>query len=464
MSVVEVLMPKMGESITDATIIKWYKKQGEKIIDEETLLEVATDKVDSEIPSPASGIVKKLLYNEDDVVNVGEVIALIEIEGTSESKPKLQKPFETRKVKITTSESKVKIAEPMSRVTATPINVTSGEEKEASVSAQIPASKFYSPLVKNIAAKEGISMDELDNITGSGANGRVTKKDILNYASSIVPNANNQISSSPISISETLTPSGDKAAAEDPAEEEMRASQSKHSGDEIIVMDRMRKLIADHMIQSKRTSAHVTSFAEADVTRMSEWRNKVKGDFLLKYGARLTFTPIMIEIVAKALREHPKLNASVNGNQIIIKRDINIGMATALPSGNLIVPVIHHADQYNLNGLAAKVSEKVEKARNNKLGIAEIQNGTFTITNIGSYGSQLGTPIINQPQVAILATGAIKKKPVVVESSSGDAIGIRQMMYLSMSYDHRVIDGYLGGTFLQTVVRLLENFDDKREI
>ena len=447
MSVVEVLMPKMGESITDATIIKWHKKQGEKINDEETLLEVATDKVDSEIPSPASGVVQKILFEEDAVVNVGEVIALIETDSTSAPQI-MEEPAEPDK----------KDPEPSAQ---------EAPSKEQTVKSQAPqrakekistseiSSRFYSPLVKSIIKKEGITEGELNTIEGSGASGRITKKDILAFVE------NRGAASSTVSI-QNAPPT--KTKVEETVEPSVSVQNMTSTGDEIIVMDRMRKLIADHMIESKRTSAHVTSFAEADVTKMSEWRNKVKGPFLEKYGTKLTFTPIMIEIVAKALREHPRLNASVNEDQIIVKRDINIGMATALPSGNLIVPVIHNADQYNLNGLASKVNDRVTKARGNKLDVSDIQNGTFTLTNIGTYGSQLGTPIINQPQVAILATGAIKKKPVVVESPNGDAIGIRQMMYLSMSYDHRVIDGYLGGTFLQTVVKLLEQFDDTREI
>lgn len=447
MAVVEVLMPKMGESITDATIIKWHKKQGEKINDEETLLEVATDKVDSEIPSPATGIVKELLFAEEAVVEVGEIIALIETDAPSESSTDTKAPKQPESKPV--SEKKIELKSAVSA----PLKVDPKPQKETPSKS---TSRFYSPLVKSIITKEGITESELDTINGSGAKGRITKKDILNYIST----RGNVKSAAPIS-----SPTFAQEANSKSHEKTSKAEPTKLSGgDEIIVMDRMRKLIADHMIESKRTSAHVTSFAEADVTRMSEWRNKVKEKFLEKYGAKLTFTPIMIEIVAKALREHPRLNASVNGDQIIIKRNINIGMATALPSGNLIVPVIHNADQYNLNGLASKVNEKVEKARGNNLAVTDIQGGSFTLTNIGTYGSQLGTPIINQPQVAILATGAIKKKPVVVESPQGDAIGIRQMMYLSMSYDHRVIDGYLGGTFLQTVVRLLENFDDTREI
>ncbi|MDG2449144.1 MAG: dihydrolipoamide acetyltransferase family protein [Saprospiraceae bacterium] len=448
MAVVEVLMPKMGESITDATIIKWHKTQGEIIIDEETLLEVATDKVDSEIPSPASGIVKEIFYKEEDVVNVGEIIALIETNGNSSAKEEK-----------TPKKSEVKTIDKISKeVSSEKDNITQPpklSKKKDKQSSEL-TSKFYSPLVKSIITKEEISSSELDAISGSGANGRITKQDIFAFLSN----------RGKLPISEKakiVLPVAEEAPqSEQPAEP--NDSIKTAAGDEIIVMDRMRKLIADHMVQSKRTSAHVTSFAEADVTRMSEWRNRVKSSFLDKYGARLTFTPIMIEIVAKALRAHPRLNASVNEDKIIVKRDINIGMATALPSGNLIVPVIHNADQYNLNGLASKVNDRVEKARGNNLDISDIQNGTFTLTNIGTYGSQLGTPIINQPQVAILATGAIKKKPVVIESPGGDAIAIRQMMYLSMSYDHRVIDGYLGGTFLQTVVKLLENFDDTREI
>ena len=447
MAAVEVVMPKMGESISDATIIKWFKKEGEKINDEETLLEVATDKVDSEIPSPVAGIVQKILYDEEAVVDVGEVIAIIETKEKSTkektSKTEKKKPFppETKEAKLVKKEKPTPKVEEASEPTP--------DQEDSKTSAP----RFYSPLVKNIAAQEKISQEELRNISGSGAGGRVTKKDILQYIQ--------QGKAVPHQSIPSYEPTSETKSI---ATNSLSSTEINDKGEEIIEMDRMRKLIAEHMVQSKRISPHVTSFAEADVTRLFEWRNRVKDDFTTKYGVKLTITHIVVELVAKALQQHPRINSSMDGSKMIIKKNINIGMATALPSGNLIVPVIHNADQYNLNGIAINMNEKVNKARTNTLDVADIQNGTFTLTNIGSYGSQLGTPIINQPQVAILATGAIKKKPVVIESADGDAIGIRQMMYLSMSYDHRIIDGYLGGTFLQTVISLLENFDDTREI
>ena len=449
MAVVEVLMPKMGESITDATIIKWHKKEGEKISEEDTLLEVATDKVDSEIPSPNSGILKEILYPEDSVVDVGAVIAIIETDSS-------QGPTKEIKEKKINPDTEIKPT--VEAVTVVESNVQRKVKKPSPQRSSVISEdeKFYSPLVRNIAKKEGITQQQLDTIVGSGANGRVTKSDILSFIENGGPSSVSNVPVNP-NFSQSATSQEKSVKSEAPA-------SSKSGGDEIVAMDRMRKLIADHMIHSKNTAAHVTSFAEADVTNMAIWRQGAKVPFLNKYGTKLTFTPLIVEVVAKALREHPRLNASLDGENIIIKKDVNIGMATALPSGNLIVPVLHHADQLNLNGLASKVNDIVERARGNNLKPSEIQNGTFTLTNIGTFNSLMGTPIINQPQLAILATGAIKKKPVVIETPEGDAIAIRHMMYLSLSYDHRVIDGYLGGTFLQTVVRLLENFDDQREI
>ncbi len=464
MSIVDIIMPKMGESITDATIIKWYKKVGDKIDEEETLLEVATDKVDSEIPSPVKGIVASIIHKEEEVVDVGEVIATINI-GSSDGTRKIKKDENGRRQTtddrrevptehVGTTEERGQKTE---QAGATPLEV----EKEIirlptlkaeKLTTSEESTRFYSPLVKSIATKEGISKEELDTVEGRGAKGRVTKKDIMAYVKG-------RRTKSPITAPKAVSASSKGAVA--PSSPIAISSIEK---DEIVEMDRMRKLIAEHMVNSKRTSAHVTSFAEADVSAVYKWRNRVKAEFLLKHGQKLTFTPIFVEALAKSIREHPGVNVSIDGNKIIYKKDINIGIATALPSGNLIVPVILNADLFNLHGITKNLNDKVERARNNKLDPTEIQNGTFTLTNIGTYGNILGTPIINQPQVAILATGAIKKKPVVIETKEGDAIGVRHMMYLSLSYDHRVVDGYMGGTFLQTVVNHLENFDDTREI
>jgi 2-oxoglutarate dehydrogenase E2 component (dihydrolipoamide succinyltransferase) len=416
--------------------------------------------VDSEIPSPVHGRVIKLLYKEDDVVEVGKVVARIDTGGDSgPSESQLSKEEvkqEEKELGITSTSTilekrvpQVETTEELSYEQSTPIAKSQTSEKSET------SDRFYSPLVKSIASEEGIGKEELDKIPGTGAGERVTKSDILAY------------------IKNRLTPREDKIhefksssnLQEQKVISETKTEPFQASNDvEIVEMDRMRKLIADHMVQSKRISPHVTSFAEADVTRLFNWRNNKKDDFEKKFGEKLTFTPIFIEIVAKALREHPRLNVSVDGDKILFKKNINIGVATALPSGNLIVPVIQNADMYNLHGLAKNLNQKVDKARKNKLEPVDIQNGTFTITNIGTYGNILGTPIINQPQVAILATGAIKKKPIVIESEEGDAIGIRHMMYLSLSYDHRVVDGYVGGTFLQSLVRYLEGFDDSREL
>lgn len=451
MSLVDVVMPKMGESITDATIIKWYKKEGEKISEEETLLEVATDKVDSEIPSPVQGIVVEILHNQDEVVEVGEVIAKIE---TGEGGvTKVNKPKEESKKKKEAKTEEVKTEK------ASPVKAQPQKAYDHTISGG-DESRFYSPLVRSIAAEEGISKEELDRIEGSGAKGRVTKKDILQY----IQKGGIKSTTTPEYVSQEATSTIVDKPQTESSESTTQETTKTQQNIEIIEMGRMRKLIADHMVNSKKTSAHVTSFAEADVTALFNWRNKVKDQFFKKYGQKLTFTPLFVEIVAKAIQEHPRLNVSVQEDKILLKKDINIGIATALPDGNLIVPVIKNADMYNLLGIAKTMNDMVERARVGQLDPADIQGGTFTLTNIGTYGNILGTPIINQPQVAILATGAIKKKPVVIESTEGDSIGIRQMMYLSLSYDHRVVDGYMGGTFLQKIVKYLESFDDTRQI
>ncbi|WP_316737108.1 dihydrolipoamide acetyltransferase family protein [Pedobacter aquatilis] len=440
----ELLLPKMGESVAEATVIKWVKQIGDSIDLDDTILEIATDKVDSEVPSPVAGKLVKQLFQENDVAQVGDVIAIIETEGGDEIK-----------------QTEAPVSAPV--VEEKPVVIPGLEqlstEKPAVQNDFTSSDRFYSPLVKSIAAQENISIDELNSIKGSGADGRLNKDDLLNYistkdgvvAKTVVPVAasvEEKVSKSPVAES---TP--------------IKTSTTSVSGsDEIIEMDRMRKLIADHMVMSKSTSPHVTSFVEADVTNLVLWRNKVKNSFEKRENEKITFTPIFVEAVAKAIKDFPMINVSVNGTQIIKKHNINIGMAAALPSGNLIVPVIKNADQLNLVGLTKAVNDLAGRARISKLKPDETQGGTFTLTNVGSFGNVMGTPIINQPQVAILAVGAIKKKPAVLETEHGDVIAIRHMMFLSLSYDHRVVDGSLGGMFVRRVADYLENWDFNREI
>ena len=426
----------------EATILKWVKREGEPVEVDETILEIATDKVDSDIPSPVQGIVKKILFKEDEIVQVGKTIAIIQTAGAASSDPGNGMDGESS---VSTHEQpdaleeQHSIDEPFSR----PIKKT---QPEMQVSGG-RGSRFYSPLVRNIAKKESISLDELDSISGSGLHGRVTKRDILEYIASITGDV--QIKPQIEKSIPTVTPIVEKPE---------KSITPAGSDVEVIEMDRMRKLTAEHMVNSKRISAHVTSFIEIDVTNIVEWRNQVKADFYKKYLTNLTFTPIFIEATARALRDYPMINISVDGNNIVIKKNINIGMATALASGNLIVPVIKHADQYNIVGLATRVNDLADRARKGQLKPDEIQGGTFTLTNVGVFGNLMGTPIINQPEVAILATGAIRKKPAVIESEQGDSIGIRHMMFLSLSYDHRVIDGFSGGSFLKRIGDYLEDF------
>jgi 2-oxoglutarate dehydrogenase E2 component (dihydrolipoamide succinyltransferase) len=437
----ELLLPKMGESVAEATIIKWLKQPGERIQLDDTLLEIATDKVDSEVPSPVEGILVKQLCKEDEVVQVGAVIAIIEIAGEAET------------------------AVPFVQDIEQPVLEAIAAEEPAAMEAEAEtqsADRFYSPLVKNIATQENISLDELADIQGSGADGRLTKDDLLLY----IQNKQNHAGQSAPQAEVAKAPA---AAAEQPvlptpAKPVVTQSSSVSGGDEIIEMDRMRKLIAEHMVMSKHTAPHVTSFVEADVTNMVKWRDRVKKPFEKRENEKITFTPIFIEAVTKAIKDYPMINVTVNGTQIIKKKDINIGMAAALPSGNLIVPVIKKADQLNLIGLTKAVNDLANRARISKLKPDETQNGTFTLTNVGSFGNVMGTPIINQPQVAILAVGAIKKKPAVLETEFGDVIAIRHMMFLSLSYDHRVVDGALGGSFVKRVAEYLENWDVDREI
>lgn len=448
----DLIMPKMGESVAEATIIKWTKNEGDKIKTDETVLEIATDKVDSEIPSPFEGTLVKRLFKEGDVVQVGAVIAVISSDANASvsDTPKTSTP-ETK----TVSESKQS-------------GTSSGSNAgSASTNNYSSSDKFYSPLVKSIAKEEGISLAELDSIKGTGQDGRVTKADILAY----LPNRNksgastssNTSSSSSSTSSETKS-SGSTVSAGEHAVIVNRPAVSVGAGDEIIEMDRMRKLIADHMVMSKHVSPHVTSFVEADVTNLVQWRDKMKKEFEKREGEKLTFTPLFIEAVTKAIKDFPMINVSVDqsGTKIIKRKNINIGMAAALPSGNLIVPVIKNADEKNLIGITKAVNDLANRARNNKLAPDEIQGGTFTVSNVGNFGNVMGTPIINQPQVAILAVGSIKKKPAVIETPQGDMIGIRQFMFLSLSYDHRVVDGSLGGSFLRRIADYLENWDINR--
>ncbi|MDZ4749302.1 MAG: dihydrolipoamide acetyltransferase family protein [Saprospiraceae bacterium] len=450
-----LIMPKMGESIMEATILRWLKKPGDMVALDETILEIATDKVDSEIPSPVAGRLNKILFEENAVVPVGQTIAVISTDvkasnTTGNGKPEapvIEKPSVTPPPAIPKAEEPVTPppAPKTPSVPYVPVAVT----QHASATVSNKGGRFYSPLVKNIATSEGISQAELDQIGGSGQEGRVTKSDILTYLDN---RSKPQVQTTVATASKADVSSTPKVVS------------SADGGIEIIEMDRMRKLIAEHMVRSKQTSPHVTSFVEADVTDMVLWRNKVKDDFQKKYGEKITFTPIFIEAIVKAIRDYPMINVSVEGDNILLKKNINIGMAAALPTGNLIVPVIHNADGYNLMGLTKKVNDLASRARANKLKPEEIQDGTFTLTNVGTFGNVMGTPIIFQPQAAILAAGAIRKKPGVVETPYGDLIAIRHYMFLSLSYDHRVVDGSLGGSFLRKVADYLEAFDPQREI
>lgn len=431
MAQVELIMPKMGESITEATILKWLKKPGDKIEQDESVLEVATDKVDTEVPSSYAGILKEILAKEGDVVKVGNAIAII----TSD----VAAGIETEKVVVES-----KLSETQKEVSSSTNGTASHAASVAAPADFKNASRFYSPLVKNIAKEEHIALTELESISGTGAEGRVTKKDMLEFIQQ--RKLGQTIASTPRTSSAPLVPA------------------SISSGDEIIQMDRMRKMIAERMVDSKRVSPHVTSFVEADVTNIVFWRNKWKNDFQKREGDSLTFTPIFIEAVMMAIKDYPMINIQIDGDRIIKKKDINIGLAVALPSGNLIVPVIKNADQYNITGLAKVVNDLAKRARENKLKPDDLSGGTFTVSNVGSFGNVMGTPIIMQPQVAILALGAVQKKPAVMETPYGDAIVVRHKMFLSHSYDHRVVDGSLGGSFVRRVADYLEKFDANRSI
>ncbi|MBW4362593.1 dihydrolipoamide acetyltransferase family protein [Flavobacterium taihuense] len=431
----ELKLPKMGESVAEATITNWLKEVGDKIEADEAVLEIATDKVDSEVPSEVSGVLVEKLFGKDDLVQVGQTIAIIETEGGSVEAPSLE---------ITSSiiEEIQKTVEVAKEHVAAPVNFSESD-------------KFFSPLVKNIAKEEGISLGELVSIQGSGKEGRVTKEDILNY----VKNRGTQ-TAAVVSVP-AKTVEAPKASVSAPSQ--MVSPVSVNGGDEIVEMDRMRKLISGYMVASVQTSAHVQSFIEVDVTNIVKWRDKVKNAFEKREGEKLTYTPIFMEAVAKALKDFPGMNISVDGDFIIKKKNINLGMAAALPNGNLIVPVIKNADQLNLVGMAKAVNDLGNRAKMGKLKPDDTQGGTYTVTNVGTFGSVFGTPIINQPQVGILALGAIRKVPAVIETPEGDFIGIRQKMFLSHSYDHRVVDGALGGSFVKRVAEYLEAFDVNRD-
>ena len=452
MAQIEIRLPKMGESVTEATITNWLKNVGDTVALDEPLVEVATDKVDNELPSEAAGVLVQQLFAKDQVAQVGDVIAIISTDGdaapassTPESEP------------VAVAEKAVEAAKELVAAPTVALDKNSSN------------GKFFSPLVRSIAQKEGISGNELDAIAGTGLGGRVTKKDVISYLETRT--AGGGVAAAP-KVEVVQTPSATPVAATSAPASSGSSFLANikepivmpNAGDEIIEMDRMRKIIAEHMVMSTHVSPHVTSYVEADVTNIVNWRNKVKKEFEKREGENLTFTPIFMEAIVKAIKDFPMINVSVSGTNIIKRKDINLGMATALPSGNLIVPVIKNADRMNLTGIAKSVNQMARNARDNKLKPEDIQGGTYTVTNVGTFGNVMGTPIINQPQVAILALGAIRKMPAVIETPHGDFIGIRHKMFLSHSYDHRVVDGALGGQFVRRVADYLEQFDPNREL
>jgi len=469
MAIVELVIPKMGESIHEATIITWLKNIGDPIEEDETILEIATDKVDTDVPSPVNGILHKILAQPNDVVPIGQAIALIETDQASAtpSTPVIEQhvaPPSTPEVQV----------EPLETMASAPATIPKPQS--------FKTNRFYTPLVKTIAKQEGVSIAELEHIQGTGVKSRVTKEDVFRYVNQRVAQSTRTITH-PVLKRDTAAPitaapqrntveSSPQRAATQSQPNPVKASsvpdpaQSLGQADRVVELDRMRQLIAKHMTASINTSAHATSFLEADVTKMVLWRHKAKGAYQQKYGERLTFSPLFAEAVINAIKDFPTINASLDesGTKLHVKKDINLGIATALPSGNLIVPVINQAGRLNLLGLTEKLNDLSQRARDNKLRPHEIQGGTFTISNIGTFGNLLGTPIINQPQLAILAIGAITKKPVIMDTDHGDIIAIRHMMFLSLSFDHRVIDGFLGGSFLKRIAENIENFDSNREI
>ncbi len=432
----ELKLPKMGESVAEATITSWLKEVGDTIEADEAVLEIATDKVDSEVPSEVDGVLIEKLFEPDDVVQVGQTIAIIEIAGGDDSNAQTTEAKKPEGALVEEAEKMVTSAKQSSEYSTTDFS---------------DSTKFYSPLVKNIAKKEGVSLQELEKLEGTGKDGRVTKNDILGYLE--------DRSAQPKSTAGVSAPAQAAHTAKKPA-----APVSVNGGDEIVEMTRMGKMIAHHMVESVQTSAHVQSFIEVDVTNIWNWRSKNKVSFEKREGEKLTFTPIFMEAVAKAIKDFPMINIALDGDKIIKRKNINLGMAAALGNGDLIVPVIKNADSLNLVGMAKAVNDLANRARENKLKPDDIQGGTYTVTNVGTFGSIMGTPIINQPQVAILALGAIRKVPAVIETPEGDFIGIRYKMFLSHSYDHRVVNGALGGQFVQRVAQYLESFDKNREV
>lgn len=457
-------MPKMGESIIEATILNWVVEVGGEVEQDEPVLEIATDKVDSEVPAPVDGKLVEQLFQKGDVVPVGTVIAILEVEGAAGDSPAGGSDNGQTKAEAPVEKQQPVAETPVAVAQAVAVQQPVAAAPAGPLKSRSESGKFYSPLVLNIARTEGVNMGELEALDGTGSNGRVTKKDILAYIKGprIQPTTspNGNVAATPAVAKSSGAPS---AAPEGYLMVKQRSFN--HSGNvEIQEMDRMRRMIADNMVYSKHVSAHVTSFVEADVTNMVLWRNRNKAAFAEKYGEKLTFTPLFVEAVAQALREHPMVNVSVDGEKLLVKKDINVGIAVALPTDNLIVPVIKHADRLNLVGLSAMVNDLANRARNNKLKPEELEGGTYTLSNVGTFGNVMGTPVIMQPQVAIMATGAIRKKPAVIETEMGDFIGVRQMMYLSHSYDHRVVDGALGGRFVRRVADILEAFDPNRTI
>lgn len=449
---IDLVMPKLGESIMEATILKWHKKPGDVVEQDETILDIATDKVDSEVPSTAAGVITEILFKENDVVPIGTVIARISTEANANAT-----------VAPAPVTAPAPVAPAVTDIASQDLPFAPPDVSPASqTTVSVGSPRFYSPLVLKIAQEEGISMTELESIPGTGQDGRVSKRDILAH----LQNRGGQTAApAPVApAQQQVMQVTQPQPAPQATSTAVAIPPSYGSNVEIIEMDRMRKMISKHMTDSKHTSAHVTSFAECDVTNLVQWRDRVKKDFEKREGTRITLTPLFVEAVVKSIKKYPLINSSVDGDRIIVKRDINIGMATALPTGNLIVPVIKGADQLNLVGLAKQVNGLAEAARTGKLRPDDTAGGTFTLTNVGTFGSIMGTPIINQPQVAIMAVGAIKKRPVVIETPQGDSIAIRHMMYISLSYDHRIIDGGLGSTFLNAVSKELENFDPQREI
>jgi len=446
MATFDIIMPKMGESVLEATITKWFKKVGDAVEEEDVLFEIATDKVDSEIPSPVDGVLVKVLFEEGAVVPVGEIIAVVDLDGDASS---VEVETETKSTETKTAETKTAETKTAEIKDTEPSKAKETEVVKTSTNDFSDTEKFYSPLIKSIASKENISVNELDGIQGSGHNGRLKKEDLLGYIQNRGSNVAKQVSAEPTKVSVASAPAPAVNAGE---------------GDTIVKMDRMRKLIADHMVMSKQVSPHVTNFFEVDVTPLVLWRNKVKADFQKREGQKLTYMPVFIDAVAKALKQYPGINASTDGTNIILRKNVNIGIAVSLPSGNLIVPVVKNADQKSLLGITVDMNRLADEARNNKLSPDDIQGGTFTISNFGSFGNLTGTPIINQPQVAILATGNIEKKPAVLETPTGDVIAIRHIMMLALTYDHRIVDGALAGGFLKYLADSFAKFDMNRTV